>query len=277
MNDVVILKPKNDIIFKLFFGDERNNELLKDFLKSILDLPDDDYDKITIVDPHLLREYPNDKMGILDVKLTSKTGKIINIEIQISPISMFKNRIVYYQAKMITEQVGKNNDYGKIKRVINIVITDFDIIHESPKYHHRFLQYDPENNISFTDLTETHTLELSKLPDDFDGTALCDWLKFLAAEKEVDFDMVAERNPEIKKAVVRIKELSADERARMLYEARELEQMDNRIRLRDARREGIMEGTIQIAKKFILRGRPIDEIIDYTGLTVDEIKNLQDS
>ncbi len=36
MKKFSILHPKNDIIFKLFFGDERNIDLLKDFLKPLL-------------------------------------------------------------------------------------------------------------------------------------------------------------------------------------------------------------------------------------------------
>ena len=59
------LSPKSDVIFKLLFGDERSNELLTDFLKSVLRLPENDYDEVTIIDPHLKREYKGDKLGIL--------------------------------------------------------------------------------------------------------------------------------------------------------------------------------------------------------------------
>ena len=52
---VEILSPRSDVIFKLFFSDERNIELLTDFLKSVLDIPADDYDEVSITDPHLLR------------------------------------------------------------------------------------------------------------------------------------------------------------------------------------------------------------------------------
>jgi predicted transposase/invertase (TIGR01784 family) len=287
MGNAAILFPKSDIIFKIFFGDERNIELLKDFLKSVLSLPEDDYNEITIVDPHLLREYPKDKLGILDVKLTSKTGKIINLEIQVSPVPLMESRIIFYQAKMITEQIGSGDDYENIKRVINIVITDFNMIKGSPKYHHRFVQYDSDNGVAFTDLTEIHTLELSKLPENFDGTALCDWLKFLAAETEADFDMVAERSPQIQTAVVRLKELSADERTRMLYEAREKEQRDIRAREKGARLDGWKEGEkigkeigerrafITVAQNMLKRGRPVTEIMEDTGLTFEDIERLQ--
>ena len=72
---VEFLSPKTDIIFKLLFGDERSVELLTDFLKSVLRIPADEYDEVTIVDPHLLREYKGDKLGILDVKNQNKIQK----------------------------------------------------------------------------------------------------------------------------------------------------------------------------------------------------------
>ena len=73
---------KSDIIFKLFFADKRNIEFLTDFLKSALSIPIEEYEEVIIVDPHLKREHPTDKLGIIDVKLKTVSGKIIHIEIQ---------------------------------------------------------------------------------------------------------------------------------------------------------------------------------------------------
>jgi len=273
MSEVSMLLPKSDVIFKLFFSDERNIDLLKDFLKSILDLPDDEYNEITVIDPHLLREHPADKLGILDVKLTSKTGKILHLEMQVLPIPNMESRVVFYQAKMIVEQIGDGDDYEKINRVISIVITDYDFIKGDSVYHHRFIQYDPKNNVTFTDLTETHVLELSKLPKNFDGSALCDWLKFLAAESKEEFDMVASRNPQIEQAVARLKVLSSDERARMLYEAQVKERRDNRAREKGA----IKSREFEFARKLLSRGRPTEEIVEDTGLTYAEVEGLRNS
>ena len=50
-----ILPVKRDIIFKIFFADERIIEFLTDFLKSALSIPAEEYDEVTIVDPHLIR------------------------------------------------------------------------------------------------------------------------------------------------------------------------------------------------------------------------------
>lgn len=266
-----ILSPRSDVIFKLFFSDERNNELLMAFLKSVLDIPADDYEEISIIDPHLLREYPDDKLGIMDVKLKTKTGKIINVEIQVAPLPQFRERIIFYDAKMITEQIGDGEDYDVIKRVISVVITDYPLITESEKYHHRFVLYDPDNKVMFSNALSIHTLELPKLPGDSDDTPLWDWMKFLDARTEDDLNMIAERSPEVKKAVVRLIELSADERARALYEAREKERRDIRARERGARHEGM----VAVAKKLLIRNRPISEIVEDTGLTREEVESLR--
>ena len=41
-----ILPPKSNTVFQLLFGDQRNVELLADFLQSVLDIPEDEYQDI---------------------------------------------------------------------------------------------------------------------------------------------------------------------------------------------------------------------------------------
>ena len=60
MDKRVFLPVKSDILFRLFFSDERNENFLICFLKSVLRLPEDDYNEIEIADPHLLREFEDD-------------------------------------------------------------------------------------------------------------------------------------------------------------------------------------------------------------------------
>jgi predicted transposase/invertase (TIGR01784 family) len=73
-----LLKPRNDIVFKRLMSDQR---LLVSFLQSALDLPPEDYAEVEIVDPRLLGERPEDKLGILDVKVKTAQGNIVDIEI----------------------------------------------------------------------------------------------------------------------------------------------------------------------------------------------------
>jgi len=271
--DDKFLSPRNDLIFKLLFGDERSIEPLTDFLKSVLRIPHDDYAELTIVDPHLLPEYDGGKLGIIDVKIKTKSGKTINAEIQCNPMKDMRERVVFYDAKMISEQLGTNANYKNIKMVISVLITDYPLLKESQKYHHRFTLYDPENNVEFSDIIEIHTLELPKLPGDTDGTPLWDWLKFLDAKTEEELNMIAQKSPQVKRAVVRLMELSADERTRMLYEAREKERRDNYSREMGAREDE----RFTIAKNLLRIDLPLDKIVETTGLTHTEVEGLQNA
>ena len=127
------LPVKSDVVFRLFFADERNKESLTGFLKSVLQLPEDDYNEIEIADPHLLSEYDGDKMAVIDVKLYTKSGKVIHIEIQLKVTPELKNRIILYDSKLIAEQIGSGDGYDVINKVISIVITEEKLIGGSPK------------------------------------------------------------------------------------------------------------------------------------------------
>ena len=241
MSDRKFLPVKSDVVFRMFFADERNEAFLISFLKSVLRLPEEDYNKIEIADPHLLPEHIGDKFAIIDVKLHTKSRKVIHIEIQLRVTSELRERIVFYGSKLITEQLSSAGQYDEIQKVISIIITNDKLITDGEGYHHRFVFYDSEACVEFTDIIEIHTLELCKLPYGTDGTELYDWAKFIAAETEEELNMVAERNAQVKGAVVKLRELSADERARDMYERREKALRDIDSRERWARAEGIKQ------------------------------------
>ena len=77
---------------------------------------------------------------------------------------------------MVTEQIGAGKDFSKIQRVINIIITDENIIGEyeggEGKYHHRILPCDVDTGYQFTDIKEINIIELKKLPKTDDGSNL---------------------------------------------------------------------------------------------------------
>ena len=269
------LPVKSDVIFRLFYADERNEEFLIGLLKSMLNLPEDDYHKIEIADPHLLREFESDKLAIIDVKLYTKTRKVIHIEIQLKVTPGLRKRVILYDAKLIAEQVGSGDDYEAIKKVITILITDENLIEASRKYHHRFTLYDADAGVEFSDILEIHTLELGKLPKNTDDTELYDWAKFIDAETEEELVVIEQRNPTIKKAIVKLRELSADEEARSLYERREKARRDRAMEMRWARKQGVQEGKIETARNAFQMGMSIDDIIKLTGLVREEIERIR--
>jgi len=264
-----ILLPKVDVIFRLLFGDKRNIEILKAFLKSVLNLSDDEYEHITLEDTHLKRESKNDKLGIVDVRLTTKSGKIVHIEMQILEQDDFPERVTYYNAKLLVTQLKSGDDY-KFQKTISIVISDFEIVKDSPKYHHKFQLTDVESGVKFTDVIEINTLELGKLGQ-ADNTKKHDWLQFLKAEREEEFDMLAMKSPELKQAVVELKRLSQTEEAQRLYEARQKAISDEKARMRTA----ISKRDREIALKLLNRGDAPKSVADLLGLAIADVEKLK--
>ncbi|MDR2637468.1 MAG: Rpn family recombination-promoting nuclease/putative transposase [Zoogloeaceae bacterium] len=273
------LSPRNDLVFKRLFGDPRDTSLLTGFLQAILDLPAGEYEEVRVIDPYLAADFPGDKESVLDVKVKTTTGKVIDVEIQVVEQPQMRERVVFYLARMVTEQIGKGDDYGEIKRSISILITDYVQIPENRSYHNRYVLHDRETDSVFTDLMEINTLELPKLPLGEDGTEEWEWMKFLNARKEEELTMLAEKNPLIGKAVSRLVELSQDERTRLLAESREKMRRDIAAREQGAANKGRVEGRVEaqlaIARKALSKNMSIEDIMDLTGLSAEEIQSLR--
>ena len=77
------ISPRIDIAFKKIFGVEENKDLLISLINSIVG-PDDQVVDVTILNPYNLKTFITDKLSILDVKARGETGKLFNIEIQIT-------------------------------------------------------------------------------------------------------------------------------------------------------------------------------------------------
>ena len=121
---------------------------------------------------------------------------------------------------------------------------------------------------------EINTLELPKLPQQSDNSQLWNWLQFLSNNREEELTMLAEKNEKIEKAVLVLKELSQDEKTRLLYEEREKARRDYESRLEGAYEQGEINKAIDMAKKALNNKMQISEIMEYTGLTHEEIEEL---
>jgi predicted transposase/invertase (TIGR01784 family) len=167
-----ILPPTNDWIFKLLFGDERHKDNTIALLKSFLDLPGGEFD-ISFMDTALKPETDEDKTGIVDIKLKTKTGELIDVEIQVNPFPDLGKRISFYKSKLIVEQIGEGERYDVIQRVICVCILDYPFFRTANEYLNRFRYYNPENGLCFEGIPEEiYMIELSKVPVESDGKAV---------------------------------------------------------------------------------------------------------
>lgn len=86
--------------------------------------------------------------------------------------------------------------------------------------------------------------------------------------------MAENKNKVLQKARKELEYLTGDEAVRRLAELRDKWEMDDFFIKKYAKEEGEKKGKKEIAKKLLEKGMEIQEIIEITGLTENEIKNL---
>ena len=298
-----IVKPKLDIIFKRIFGDKRNKNIIIRFLADILEIPHNSIKEIYIENGELIPEYSEEKFSRLDIKLELKDAndsenQIINIEMQVNSEPAFKERTLFYWSKIYSEELKSSEEYDYLKKTICINIINFNLF-TSPEYQSHFQILEKDRKELLTDKFSIYFFELRKLKKSQKGKPVEDWLNLINAEKKEDL-MALELStniPEVKDVIVKVRELSSDEKLRRLAFYREKRLHDEANAINGSRREGIKigrvegekigrvegekigraEGKLEIAKNMILENLPFDLISRATKLNISEIESLASS
>lgn len=255
----------------------RNNEARLGFLSAILKLNPKEIKDTKILNTNLRKLHKDDEQGILDVRILMNNDVEIDIEIQLSELKVWADRSLFYLSKMYVEQIEEGQQYDVFKRCVSISILDFTLFHDTDEFYSCFHIREDNRNTLYTDKMEFHVIELSKLPKELkeDTSDILLWAKFISAEREEEFDMLATKNPYIKSAYEQLQVISQDKQKRLEYESREKAIRDHNQMLYEAKQLGEYEKTISIAKNFLALGFPISAIAQGTGLSEEQIKKLQ--
>ena len=280
-----IVKLKLDIIFKRVFGDIRNKNIIIRFLADILEIKPDDIKEIHFDNVELPSEYCGEKFSRLDLKLELKDvndseTKIINIEMQVNSEPAFKDRTLYYWSKIYSEELKTSEEYDSLRKTICINIINFNLF-ESPEYQSHFQILEKERKELLTDKFSIYFFELRKVKKSQKGKPVEDWLKLINAEKEEEL-MALEMStkiPEVKDVIVKVRELSADEKLRRLAFYREKRLHDEANAINGSRREGIKIGRAEGEKIGRAEGRAegykeIREKMRQKGYSEEQINDL---
>ena len=240
-NPDYIMKPKVDFAFKELMADKI---VRIGFIAAVLAVPAGNIRSAVILNTELQRTHPEDKPGILDVRICLNDETEIDIEIQINPLSIWADRSLFYLSKMYAAQISAGDSYRLLKKRISISILDFRLFTDSGEFYSCFHIREDTRHTLYTDKMEFHVIELPKLPEELkeDSSDLLLWAKFLNTERKEEFEMLAEKNEEIRKAYERLQVMSQDEKKRMEYEAREKALRDYNEVILEATERGIAKG-----------------------------------
>ena len=239
-----LLKPKIDVVFHSLFR-KGNERITKALITSIIN---EKIEKVELdKDRYVVGEYPEEKLGIVDMKAELDNGTICDIEIQLSDNKDTAERFLYYWSRIYSGQLVKGKKYSNLNKVIGIIIIDYnfektkEIERMSTKW--KIKEVTTGKEIELTDMLELYIIEISKVkraleknPED----KLAQWIQFLDNPNEKGvLKKVMEKNEEIKEAMEDLERLSKIKKLRRIAELKEKAIRDEENGLRHAKEEGI--------------------------------------
>ena len=261
-----VVSAKLDVIFKKLFTE--NSDLLHSFVASMLDIPPESIKEITISNPELPPETVASKFSRLDLSL-NVNDKLVNVEIQVKIDNDYRDRTLFYWTKLYTSELKIGEDYGNLKQTITINIINFNMF-EGSDYHTEVAAMIKGKNEIFSDKFSMHFFELKKISK-HPKTSREQWLQFINADSEEDFEMVeATSMPIIQKAVKVIYDMSEDTKTCELARLREKALHDEASALKQAKNEGIEVGRAEERNIIIEKMRAM-------GMSEEKIKAIVSS
>ena len=243
--DVKLLKPKNDIVFQSLFN-QNNEKITKAFVQALIE---EKIDKIVInQDKELLREKPDDKLGILDLQVDVNNNEKIDVEIQLIEKENFADRLLFYFSKMYGREIKRGDAYNKAKRVVLIAIIDFKLaLTETIKEIETEWKLREKNRpeLTLTNSIEIRIIELEKVRKFYGknkNNIKAQWMLFLDDPNSKEVREIMEKNEEIKEATVVVKQMSEDEKMQRLAFLREKAILDEKEIIETATNKGLREG-----------------------------------
>ena len=232
--------PQNDIIFKNLFSAKRNEDLLVDFLESILQIKIEKIEAQKEVEPevHNIEE----KQGRLDIKATINDELIVDVEMQNIDYKDTEKRAVFYAGCLIRDSIKTKEAYKIIKDIAVIWILDYELENENEEYFTRtktvedkYCKYEIIKGVKyyFIELPKFRRMVTNKLE-----TNLENWLAFIDYRRKDLIEMAMERNEKIRKANEEYEYLTGDEAIKRREELRERAMRDEAAARLCGREEG---------------------------------------
>ena len=220
-----------------------------------------------------------------------------------------KGKSVYYLCDLHSSQSAKGvKRYDRLARTYQVTFSCYSVFPEKPDFLNTFsLRHDKDNEL-LSDAVHIIFVELSKLRKILkkpvaDMTDLEKWAVFLRYAGNPRYRKIVNEVIATKEALQMagklLMSISKDERERAMYRSRRMYETDylsnittaedrgRRKGMREGERKGRREGErkgrregeywtrVEVAKKLLKRNRPIDEIMEDSGLSRKEIEALR--
>ena len=303
------LDPKVDLTFKKIFG--QHPDLLINFLNAVMPFEQNRYiETVEYLPSELIPDNPLRKYSIVDVRCTDNHKRQFIIEMQSDWEEAFMSRILFNAGKAYVRQLDKGRKYNLLQPVYTLVILNDSFDHKTGQYYHHYRIVNIENSDEIIEGLEFVLIEIPKFRPETveDRKRAVLWLRFL---KEVGEDMKAlppemQENEYIRTAAALCEESAFTPEELAAYDGywdwislentrkynaqvrmekmekmeREKEKMENALKemensLKESEATGEHKKALDVAKKALKMGMPEDDVTALTGLSKDDLKQLE--
>ena len=293
--------PQSDVIFKNLFSAKRNEDLLVDFLESILQIKIDKIEAQKEVEPEI--HNIEEKQGRLDIKATVNDELIVDVEMQNIDYKDTEKRAVFYAGCLIRDCIKPKEDYQNIKDIAVIWILDYELENGNEEYFtetmtvdRKYCKYEIIRGVKyyFIELPKFRRMVTNKLETNFEN-----WLAFIDYKRKDLMEMAMNKNEKIRRANEEYEYLTGDEAVKRREELRNKAFRDEAAARRCGREEGEeardcnrksfgrtkrranteklsgeIKGRMETAKNMLRDKMDKKTIIKYTGLTLKELEKI---
>ena len=299
------IDPMIDVAFKQIFGKEKNKRLIKELLEHVFH---QDITELEFVNVEHPGESKDDRKAVFDLQCKSRQIGDFIVEVQVKEQKHFDKRAIYYSTFPITAQAPRGDWNYDFKPVFFLGLLNFGLPDATGKdegFVHRYSIRNDRNGMQLTDALQFVFMEVGRFDkplnecNSFEDKFLYYFknLPNFAMKPETQNDgyfeqlleaaeysnmTKAEREAYNRRLKIQRDNYAADEFAR---EKAEREIAEGRARgLEEGRAEGRTEGRAEgesakardVAKGLIREGVSIDIIQRVTGLSAEEITDLND-
>jgi predicted transposase/invertase (TIGR01784 family) len=235
------------------------------------------------------KSFPKAKYdGTMDFVCELDNDEYAMVEMQVMPENYWDNRALAYVAAFYGNQLRKGGHWKHIRKVIGINILGggkSDKAHwtDTPGQYARHYKFQEQlhkdaqgRSERYIDGMELIQYSIMNAPHNaLLGSEKQDWITFFKRGHRMNEQEVATgiKTPEVLQAFERARLTRLPREVREQYVAEDLEYD----RYSDHTNELLRERASEIARKMLVRGRPVEEIVEDSGLTTEEVEALRAS
>lgn len=225
------------------------------------------------------------RTAIFDLHCEDDDGNLIEIEVQIREMDKFLKRIAYYASELVANQAEPGDWDYDVKPTYVIALARYRIFENDERIVHRASTLDLETGEQIVDSYNYTIIELAKVPFFIGKDSLSKWLfffRYLSRLRELPPELSDKKFKQLTESA-KVSKFSKKEFE--AYQKMYHERWDHNVLKRGFFKEFAMEinaeiaknvsgNKREIAKKLKARNRPVEEIAEDTGLSIEEINAL---